>query len=1554
MSFNTFSSNRNLRPLTYDEERVNELIESSKYKQPWHSKAASTLGRVPLRFMDDFRNTAHDLTGGVVKKAEFDSESIVFGEDSEQGFGSNLVTELGTFAVGFGVLSVLAKTSKVKKGLDLINKSKPAVKAQTAFKSTVDGLVKSGRISTNTARRTALISKIASDGMVKGAMVDFFIADVKDEDTILERIAHRAHDVYIGAALGAGINIGLRRFKQFRRKRRAKKLNKTEERGSLESTVDKFTSTLKEVKTLAKDAFDEDGNIRPEKAEEIAVKLHDELVENVSEDLASVSKDVNFEIAQQTNVIKVREDYGAKINETLDKVKGKSSEEAKEAINDDLIDNFIKSKDLPSLLLKLNLDVETANFGLMKHVADLSTRIKSLGRSPSTKAVEYTEIENIIKELEVDLLYFRSATILRAKAGTMAGKTLQALRLTGRKYARKDLEKIRKEGKTLLKNTNKQSILDDLNKGNFNRDVNFSEEVADRLDKIDSLLEFIGKRKDVNDPEYLKSFVGDLEGDALLKAVEEVDSGKALPRIMKNVVKALGMKSKKTLWDKYEDSIVRNLKAKYGKQKLVKRRVPVLQALSRTLEKRLQGAIEQAKEAKKSTKQKAKEKALKDEQNLQRSINELNDLANLAKNPAKIEDLIRRLQRSKIISQEEFNSYFSSKLDNLASVIIKEQRYDILARLDLEPNLKRDLEELVESQKAKIANSKLVSKVLKEEEMESEINAIRDVLLSGDDNAIVEFFEARLKDKKKITPLQEELRNAKRDLSNKVRNIKNKEELIESLFNKLNDLNSRTTGEIPTRWTKFKVASDRFRQSMMLFRPDIILSGVVSGMIHMIDQPIRRAIRALFYIKGSKKEGINSNLDNVDELQYAMAEIKTMVNFSSFWDAVKNGLSSFKRGRSAFNPRLRSRYQQDVYNLAKDEGITDIEDIVGIDVMTKMTPDQANRLSQIVKLYGTDNQRGRILLNNFIDEVDRLDDAGALAKFFDLFTSISFRAMGTVDDVYRTMGTMRALRSEALQKAIEQGIKGNELEKFLKEYVEKATSREIVSSKEAFGFGGDKKVSMLKWNMLEEFEEVEQLGLSITYQADYADQVFSKMIEKAAKYSRDYKNDSIGKWLVRTFVLPYAKTPAAIGQWMVNNFPSSGFIQKYLTKVEYDKAIDELKIKRDKATGLRQQQLDSEIKILRDKKVKAEADRMADGILGFTWTFALFGAAASSRITGNGNHMTEAEKIRAMQAGWKPNVIRIGGIEMSYDRFEPIVSFLSIASDTFAFWRREEQYEDAGFTDELKKDLVMTTMAGFMEMINNKAFLRPIGDLFSAYDEAGRVEKGKLAKGINRVIAGYVGSYSPAFVKDLQDILDPYAKRVEGIQNQLKERTFGGSSSGYYRNIFGEKEIAKRARTGFVEWFSPAYISKRKEDFTLEVLSGMNTDFGMKGRYNRTIGKEMFDTRKYRNDKGQDLFDAWLGHLEKYKIGNKTIRKSITDAIKLYGLKEGKVRGGLPVNSESGDSITVRLGKIINDYEKRSFEDFIRKNGNKFKDKNGNDLSDPKFSPKLESIIPLK
>ena len=99
-------------------------------------------------------------------------------------------------------------------------------------------------------------------------------------------------------------------------------------------------------------------------------------------------------------------------------------------------------------------------------------------------------------------------------------------------------------------------------------------------------------------------------------------------------------------------------------------------------------------------------------------------------------------------------------------------------------------------------------------------------------------------------------------------------------------------------------------------------------------------------------------------------------------------------------------------------------------------------IRRMIKKYGADTERNRGLLRKFMEEVVEGEPSTRIGKALDPLFSVSFRAMGMFDQPFVFLGTMRALRSQALQDGLVKGLEGEALEKFTKERMQEALKRE--------------------------------------------------------------------------------------------------------------------------------------------------------------------------------------------------------------------------------------------------------------------------------------------------------------------------------------------------------------------------------------------------------------------------------------------------------------------------------------------------------------------------------
>ena len=359
MSFNTF--NRKFKPLSYDEEEVNQTIEESEYKPSLLKKTATTVGRIPFRFTDDFFNTASDLTGGVIERPDFKAEDVLFGKAKG---AENVISEIGSFFMGFGLAGS-------------VTKSKKAQQIQEGVKQAFNRIPMSAGRSVKVKR----LATVLTDGAARGIIADFMIADVDREDELLERLHERIHDVYVGMAFGAGFNVLLNRFGRFvKKKYLVGKRRKVDE--GLTKSIESIKTAVKEakpaVRAVQKD-LEEGKEVAQERLDEFAVNINLKLADQPSSDLAEGVENPSTEILEQLNGSpqKLKKEFAEKLDKTLE---GKSKNE----IESELIKDFIEAKDLPSLLLKLNLEVELGNYRIMDETTALFNKLNATRKRVNT------------------------------------------------------------------------------------------------------------------------------------------------------------------------------------------------------------------------------------------------------------------------------------------------------------------------------------------------------------------------------------------------------------------------------------------------------------------------------------------------------------------------------------------------------------------------------------------------------------------------------------------------------------------------------------------------------------------------------------------------------------------------------------------------------------------------------------------------------------------------------------------------------------------------------------------------------------------------------------------------------------------------------------------------------------------------------------------------------------------------------------------------------------------------------------------------------------------
>ena len=1440
--------------VSFDTARMAEAFEASRYKVPWYQKSATTIGRIPVRLLDDTVNTISEFSGG---RTRIDTERALLGE-AEEGF-EEVGAEVGSIVLGFFTAGGVAA-----KGVQTAGKAiKSTQRGDKFFKSLRRNV---NRIERNNVGKSAgWATRLMTDGALRGGVADFIAADVEDEATILESLNKRSEEVLTGMLWGAGLNLGF---------------------GSIgKAYKEMITFSGKQAKVVKK-ALKETDEIK-EALEE--GKTIDEIIEEKGDGAASTIlaniTDISRDFDEATGI--KAEDLSQAGMSDFKPAKEDSffgdvdPENIKEADVDEIEDNLLKKlatmKDLPSQMQASKIFLLETEVKLFPEIDRIYAKIAKLFTKPDVN--NFNEIRTEVEKIKGLLKAYRLAVQIDAKAGTVAAKTLAARNVGAFGQATE---------------LTKEEALKKFKAFDFNKTVEYRDEVKEVFDRVDVLLQTV-ESISKTDPEDLFSFVRHKRPKEynLVKALKKLEKRgkKSRSDVLTAMVMNLGKTNTDTLWSKYTKSIKDFLKKNKKKKPS---RSALLNVFSKSLQDRLKTKI--AKAPNKSPLQKLEDK-----------LSRVNDIV---QNDNEVNKLLSDLRKEGLTSIGSIDQLIKQDIDTLAKDFLKygdELDFEELGiDGDLASKILNSAEELKLRNKFDLEQEELFKAAAKEKQLKE----LEKLLDTGDEDQIKKFFEdidakATKQEKDEIDQLIAKRKSQLERISKPTI-----EDVSVLLMNDLEGLVARMEIEPPSRWENFSRGFEKFRMSMMLFHPKTWLIGPVSGTFHLIADPIINAVRAYNKIKIGKKEGL---YENVDALKYAWTEIRSAFFGRDIWESLRMFGAAWKKGRSAFNPRIDDRFYQE---------FMDVSDTLTPQKLAGMNPAQKKKFKELIEVYGTDNETTKTELQKFLRTLQESDNAQGLAKVFDFFTSISFRNMGAFDDIFRTAGTMRALRAEAMQKALIAGKTTEaDLNKYMEEYIKKATSKD--------------SQGLLQWNMLEEFKNIEQTGLATTYQADYADKTFSQMMKKLADWSRNYKNDDPARLVVRQFIIPFVKTPTAIGQWIIDKSIGVGVYRRWNAGVTFKKEKDIInqKIKDLKGSGRDVYDIEFGIQELEKAKetltlstIQAKADAMADIYTGITLATTFVGMAYSGNITGSGNHMTSEEKEMAKQAGWKPFMLKLPftNLQISYERIEPISAFLSIAADMVAHLDRKDEFKRKGYTDEDGHNLAMTLISGLAEVARNKYFLRSVSDLLSIAQFNEPERKEGLVQNMTN---SYIASLTPRIIKDIRELTDPYQKEARSTLGKLEDRVIGGTNEGYKRNVFGEKVERQRSREGF-GLLSPVYFyGKKVNDPLLRDMSRMQANFGQKSRHVQSLQGQRVNTRDYLDDKGRSLHDAWLEHMGKFSIRNKRIRQAVRDEYRKL-----KDQGRLPINAPEGqDSIANRLNTLINDYEKESFRDFVNTKGRRFK-----------------------
>jgi len=1358
-----------------------------------------TLGRIPVRATEDIYNVLNEWFE-FSTRARWEDELFEEPQSAAEDITAEIGSWLGSFWVPGGAISTTVKGVSKATGL-------------SAKTTKLTGLI----AKTPKGKKAVRLAGIASEGALRGAVADYITTDIEDHEAD-QAFQKRLQATIEGGLLGAGVNLttfGVGRYTGmvWRKFKALKKVRQAAE-GKGDARI-----ALKELKRVIED----ENKIKDDVLTELNPK--DDIVDEVDPELDELFGDV-----------KPKEDIAPeKKEEAFKEAEAEAPKLKKEEPKSpelDIEEYINRASSLPDQIRRM--------VNLEKGVAErMNPKIIEMMDLLKKKDIE--AVRAILNTFETDVRRYRKLMEIRARAGRITGQSLRA-------FAADPLDF-------------------------FSKSMVYKPEVLKRMNQIDGLLKLVGDVKDgkIKDEfiiDSLKKEIADVDGvikGGTLSDALDATFGRALNNAVENI------------WSKYQRSIAENVSKTL--QKKVPQQKASLDIFSKRITTTLTDAVKSNKKAAKrvssvldnvqdilANPEKYREsitktiKEISDAKNIKaedksRALKVLNDLLTGKEGKRLFDILPNRAKLVNKIINDELKSIGTSLNKAIKEgnerLLVDEVADRIAKKTDLGPIEK---EVLLDHVRADLSNALAemrddVIRKLRSKELFQKFNLRANIkeLDEMSDKSIKEIREYLAKKaNEKNTPqdialLQQEARKAKQVLQQKVKNadIEAENELAEKLIRELSgfrEFDQAASGTFELMLRAFEMV----RMNMMLFSPRTWLVGVPTAAFNVVYQPIQQAVKAFIKAKTNPFEDIST----AEAFKLAKAEVQGMSeyfsNFTTFWDLMKQTYKD--KGQSAILPKSFRRHEEDLMEAGEVAVST---------TPIKVALKDKKKLTELIKQYGVKSERNETRLRKFLLEMLEGEPTTQIGKALDPLFSISFRAMGVMDEPFKAMGLMRAMRSFAMSEGIGKGLDA----KALNEYVDKRM-------KEAFR----EQEGLPQWAGKEEFNEVEQLALSITYQADYADKYFSQTARAFARWTRGGEDAHYNplKILLRLQV-PFIKTPTSIAQFGLDHFPptaASGFIYKFWWKqsplhkqlkgladeIEKGEAMRTAKEASEDIIEETQKTLDDLYREQQDLTLKLkeqEAEAMTNMILGVALTSSLAYAATTGAISGTGAYLTTEQRKRLVDAGWRPNSITIAGKRISYQRLEPWSTFMSSMADIVHYMGMTGlTFDELSDTD---KTFVDALSASIVENMTNKYF---ITGLYEVLDVA--LDPKKTAMDIPR---GWAMSLSPTMTRDLVAINEQFQREAVEWQARAKERMLGIHPGQYRRNLLGEKVERVWSMDGWWGIISPITWSDKKNDPIMTEIAGLRGKLGQ----TQTYRKSGMDTRKfYHKRTGQSLYDAWM------------------------------------------------------------------------------------------------
>ena len=347
------------------------------------------------------------------------------------------------------------------------------------------------------------------------------------------------------------------------------------------------------------------------------------------------------------------------------------------------------------------------------------------------------------------------------------------------------------------------------------------------------------------------------------------------------------------------------------------------------------------------------------------------------------------------------------------------------------------------------------------------------------------------------------------------------------------------------------------------------------------------------------------------------------------------------------------------------------------------------------------------------------------------------RALTAMDEMFKAIGYRQEMNAQAYRIAKSEGLSGHTLAARMAELIEAPTT------------------AMQK---------------AATATAAY--QTFTKPLGKAGQHVQGLSNSQ-----------PLLKIPFTFVRTPVN-------IMKYAG----ERTILSLASQSVRGKIFKEGRLSKKGSLTLDKPSVAQSEQMARIIMGSGIAAGAWGLVSSGLITGGGPADTRERSLK-YTTGWQPYSVRIGEMNYSFARGEPIGTLVGVMADVHEI--------QASMTDGETSDVAALITMSIARNVLSKTWTKGASDLVEALQDPERYGE--------RYIRNLIGTVVPTVSAQVARANDPYLREVRTILDAVKARIPGLSQSLLpRRDVWGEP-IRLEGSLG-PDLISPIYESTVKND----------------------------------------------------------------------------------------------------------------------------------------------